>query len=127
MPVSARWYNDAKTAVYVEFSDPWTLTELSTALKQSRALMSSVDYSVDAIWDSSKTSGMPKNILSHFMVSNADTDIPDNQRAVVVIVHGMFLQSFAGMAKRLLPRITKNMHITSSLQDADKKLRSLRV
>jgi hypothetical protein len=126
MPVSATWHDEAHTIVRVEFSDPWNMTELSQAIQTSRQLMSSVGYTVDAIWDGTATKGAPSNLFSHFMMPNEDTEIPANQRFVIVVVHGTFLQTFVGMAKRLLPRITRKMHITHSLQDADRKIAALR-
>ena len=126
MPISATWYDDAKTIVRVEFNDPWTMVELSQAIQVSRQLMSSVPYTVDAIWDGTGTKGGPSNILSHFMMPNEDTKIPPNQGVVVVVVRGAFLQTFVSFAKRLLPQITRNMHITNSLQAADEKIALLR-
>jgi hypothetical protein len=126
MPVSTTWHDDTHTIVRVEFSDPWNMTELSRAIQVSRQLMGSVDYIVDAIWDGTGTSGAPSNLFSHFMLPNEDTEIPTNQRFVVVVVRGAFLQTFVGLAKRLLPRITKNMYITHSLQDANQKITTLR-
>jgi len=126
MPVSAIWHDEAHTIVRVEFRDPWNMTELSQAIQGSRQLMSSVSYIVDAIWDGTGTKGAPSNLFSHFMMPNEDTKIPDNQRYVVVVVRGAFLQTFVGMAKRLLPQITKKMHITHSLEDAEAKIAALR-
>jgi len=126
MPVSATWHDDAHTIVRVEFRDPWNMVELSEGIRVSRQLMDSVSYTVDAIWDSTRTKGIPANLFSHFMMPNEDTKIPANQGAVVVVVHGALLQTFAGMAKRLLPQITKNMHITNNLQAADAKIVLLR-
>jgi hypothetical protein len=54
------------------------------------------------------------------MTPNADTRIPANQGAVIAIVRGTFLQTFASFAKRLLPRIT------TSLEEAEQKLKALR-
>jgi len=126
MSVTASWNDEAHTIVRVEFVDPWNMTELSQAIQVSRQLMSSVSHTVDAIWDSTATNGAPSNLFSHFMMPNEDTKIPGNQRYVVVVVHGAFLKTFAGMAKRLLPQITKNMYITSSLQAAEQKIEALR-
>ena len=126
MPVSTTWHDQAHTIVRVEFRDPWSMAELSEAIRVSRQLMGSVSYTVDAIWDGTGIKGAPSNLFSHFMLPNEDTKIPTNQGAVVVVVHGAFLQTFAGLAKRLIPQITKNMHITHSLQAADEKITVLR-
>jgi hypothetical protein len=125
MPVMTHWHDQANSVIRVEFSDPWTLTELSSGIQSSRQLMSSVDHTVDAIWDGTKTKGAPSNMLSHFMFPNNDTIVPPNQGAVIVIVNGMFLRQFAIIAKRLMPQITRNMHITTSLPDAEKKIKSM--
>ncbi len=126
MPVSAAWNDEAHTIVRVEICDPWNMSELSQAIQVSRQLMGSVSYTVDAIWDGIGTKGAPSNLFSHFMMPNEDTKIPSNQRYVVVVVRGAFLQTFVGMGKRLLPQITKNMHITSSLDAAEQKIMTLR-
>ncbi len=126
MPVSASWFDDANTIVRIEFTDPWNMTELSQAIQASRQLMSSVNHTVDSIWDGTNTKGAPSKLWSHFMVANEDTEIPANQRYVIVVVHSAFLHTFAATAKRLLPRITRNMHITNSLQAAEQKLETLR-
>ncbi len=126
MPVKASWFDDAHTIVHIEFSDPWTLADLSAGIQTGRQLMSSVDHTVDAIWDGTNTKGAPSNVFSHFMVANEDTEIPANQRFVIVVVRSAFLHTFASTAKRLLPRITRNMHITNSLQAAEQKIEALR-
>ncbi|MBI1257987.1 MAG: hypothetical protein GC204_10985 [Chloroflexi bacterium] len=126
MPLSTTWYDEAKTIVRIEFQDPWNMTELSQAIQASRELMESVSYTVDAIWDGTGTKGGPSNILSHFMMPNEDTKIPTNQGVVVVVVRGAFLQTFVSLAKRLLPQITRQMHITNSLQAAGEKIALLR-
>lgn len=126
MPVITNWHDEANSVIRVEFSDPWTLTELSSGIQTSRQLMGGVTHTVDVIWDGTKTKGAPSNMLSHFMFPNQDTIIPENQGAVVVVVNGMFLRQFALIAKRLMTQITKNMHIATSLTDAEKKIESLR-
>lgn len=126
MPVVTEWYDSAQNAIRIAISDPWTINDLSDGIRASRNLMASVDYSVDAIWDASGTKGAPSNMLSHFMLPNQDSIIPNNQGSVVVVVNNMFLKQFVMIAKRLMPHTTKNMHIVNSLPDAEKKLENLR-
>jgi hypothetical protein len=126
MPVVTEWYDSAQNAIRIAISDPWTINDLSDGIRASRNLMSSVDYSVDAIWDASQTKGAPSNMLSHFMLPNEDSIVPKNQGTVVVVVNNMFLKQFVMIAKRLMPHTTKNMFVVGSLPDAEKKLDSLR-
>src|SRR4051812_5124639 len=78
VPVRASWYDDAHTIAIVRIQDPWTMAELSGAIRDSRALFASVDTTVDVIWDGSETNGAPSNLFSHFMIPNEDTEIPVN-------------------------------------------------
>jgi hypothetical protein len=110
----------------VKFVDPWTLADMRSAIRESRELLTSVDHTVDVIWDGTETGGAPSNLFSHFMFPNEDTDIPENQGAVIVVVQTSFLRSFAALGKRLLPRITRNMHITTNLPAAEAKIEALR-
>lgn len=126
MPVMTEWHDSAQNTIRLAISDPWTINDLSDGIRASRNLMGSVNYSVDAIWDASQTKGAPSNMLSHFMLPNQDSIIPNNQGAVVVVVNNMFLKQFVMIAKRLMPHTTKNMHIVSTLPDAEKKLETLR-
>lgn len=126
MPVSATWYDDACTIIIVRLHDPWTLADLSAAISESRRLSSSTNSMVDLIWDATETSGAPSNIVSHFMFTSEDTNIPANQGAVIVVVRTTFLKSFVALAKRLLPRITRNMHIVADLPAAEVKIAALR-
>lgn len=126
MPVMTEWHDSTQNTIRLAISDPWTINDLSDGIRASRKLMSSVDYSVDAIWDASETKGAPSNMLSHFMLPNEDSLIPKNQGTVVVVVNNMFLKQFVMIAKRLMPHTTKNMFIVASLFDAEKKLQSLR-
>lgn len=126
VPISASWYDDDQTIVIIRFEDPWELRDLSEAIQVSRQLIGSVEYTVDAIWDGTATNGAPSNIFSHFMVPNDDTTVPLNQGLVVVVVNTAFLKSFAALAKRLLPRITKHMHIVTNMQAAEAKIETVR-
>ncbi len=102
------------------------MADLRSGIQVSRALLASVEHTVDAIWDGTETNGAPSNLFSHFMIPNEDTEIPPNQGVVVVVVNTAFLKSFVAMAKRLLPRITRNMHITHDLPSAEAKIAVLR-
>jgi hypothetical protein len=125
MTVHARWHNEDHTIVRVQFSDPWTLPELSAALQEARQLLESVHYPVDAIWDGADAKTVPNNVLSHFMLSRQDSEPPANQRTLVVVARSTLLKTFVSSAKRLMPHATKNMYMTDSLDAAEQKIEML--
>lgn len=126
MPVSAAWHDAAKTIVRLDFGAPWTLAELGEAVRESRGMISSAARTVDVIWDATHAGGIPSNVITHFLLNLEIVQVPANQGAVIVVANSMFLQNFARLAKRSLPKITRNMHITDTLAAADALLDSLR-
>jgi hypothetical protein len=126
MPVNANWHNETHTIVRVQISDPWTLPELAAAIQESRQMQDSVSHQVDAIWDSSDAKTVPNNLLSHFMLSSQNTKVPRNQRAVVVVARSTLLKTFVHSAKRVMPQVTKNVHLTETIEAAEQKLSALR-
>jgi hypothetical protein len=125
MPVNAYWHNDSRTIVCVQISDPWTVSELSAAIQESRQLQESVRHQVDAIWDGTDTKTVPHNLLSHFMLTRQNSQPPPNQRALVVVARTTLLKTFISSAKRVMPHATKNMHVTESIEAAEQKLNAL--
>jgi hypothetical protein len=126
MPVSACWHDEACTILRLDIQSPWSLPELSAALTQCRSLMSSVEHPVDVIWDASQAHSLPQNMISHFILHSEDAQVPSNQAAVIVIVRTTLLRSFALLAKRALPNVTRNMHVTATLKEAEAIINSLR-
>ena len=126
MPISVAWHDDGKTIVRLVFDAPWTLAELGDAVRESRALITSVPRMVDVIWDATEAGGVPRNVITHFLLNLEIVQIPANQGAVIVVARSTFLQNFARLAKRSLPKITRNMHIVDTLANAEALIASLR-
>lgn len=126
MPVTIDWHDEAKTILRMPISDPWTLAEMNQASEESRKMMSTVSHPVVLIMDASETKGFPKNIFSHYATNTKEADLPRNQEAVIVVVRGPLLQAFVSTAKRILPQITKKMHMADTLDKAEFTIARLR-
>lgn len=126
MPVSVAWHDEARTIVRLNLISPWTLAELGDAVRASREMITSIPGTVDVIWDATEAGSLPSNVITHFLLNLEIVQVPANQGAVVVVAHSTFLQTFARLAKRSLPKITRNMHITDTLPNADALIGSLR-
>ena len=126
MPAATAWHDEARTIIHMQISDPWTLPDLTAATQESYRLMAQVTNSVDLIMDFSRTTGLPRNVFSHYATHTTEASLPANQGFVLVIVRGTLLQTFAGMAKRILPNVTRKMYVVDSLAAADTKIASLR-
>lgn len=126
MPITVRWYDDDQTIIHMPISDPWTITDLTLATQESYRMMAQVGHTVDLIMDASETTGIPRNILSHFATNTTEATLPTNQGFVLVVVRNTLLQTFVSMAKRILPHITRKMHMADSLPGAVGKIMRLR-
>jgi hypothetical protein len=126
MPVTIHWHDESKTILRMPITDPWTLAEMNAAAVQSRQMMATVDHKVVLIMDALETNGFPKNVFSHFATNTKESDLPINQEAVIVVVRGALLQAFVSTAKRILPHLTRRMHMADSLAAAEAKIAALR-
>jgi hypothetical protein len=126
MPITVSWHNEAHTILYLGIRDPWTLTDLGESIEASYTMMRSTDAEVDTIWDASETSGIPRNVLSYFMLRGANLKVPANQRAVVVVARSAFLKSFLSASRRALSSRTRMMYIVDDLEAAERCIESLR-
>jgi hypothetical protein len=127
MPITVSWHNDEHTVIRLTFHAPWALPDLSESIESCYALLRSTDAPVDAIWDASEISGIPHNLLSHFILRSPHIDIPPNQRAVLVVARSPFLKSFLSAARRALPARTRKMYIFDDLGAAERFIESLRL
>ena len=66
MSVQSKWYDEAQTIIRYTFEDQWTWDDYNAALNHCRALLDTVNYPVDLIYDFNHAPTPPRNLVTRF-------------------------------------------------------------
>lgn len=99
MPVLVDWDNPEKTIIRYQFVDPWTWPEYHTTYARGWALISTVNYTVDLIFDFSQGGGIPPSAIRHFQI--VAQRVHPNRGYVVVIANNPVIRSIINTLVRI--------------------------
>lgn len=105
-----------KTIVVQTYSGKVLVEDYYHAIDKSAELLSSVQHPVDLIMDASEAKTDMKGFLT--AVSYANKKVPENQRLVIVVGAGRFMQTMGKVAGKIAPRATENVYFVDTLEDA---------
>lgn len=124
MSIEVQWYDVAKTTLLVVYSRKFALEEFYTSVRDSYAIIESVDYTVDIIQDVTKLASLPPNILS---VTQYVEGRSHPRRGVTIIVGlNRFVKIMLNIGGALAPKAMANYHYVATMEEAQSLLHSLR-
>jgi len=116
MPFQVTWDDKEKTIVVQTYSGKVLVEDYYDAIDKSAELLSSVQHPVDLIMDTSEAKTDMKGFLT--AASYANKKVPENQRLVIVVAAGRFMQTMAKIAGTIAPKATENVYFVDTLEDA---------
>ncbi len=106
MTVHISWDNNTQTTIRMEFVGEWTWDEVHRALAKNVEMLDSVDHSVNAIVDLSKSMGAPTLVLTQLR-SIVQNRHPRSNMTVLVGANDM-LMTFWKIFLQAYGRITRS-------------------
>lgn len=121
MGIQVRWDNPQKDILLCIFEESWNWQDYQAAMEQGRALIDSVDYAVDVIFDFQRTHFAPSGALRH--LGNSFRSLADAHlnRLVIVGATGI-LHIIVEVLNNLYPRTAETMTQAVTLEQAYKLL-----
>jgi hypothetical protein len=116
MGIKVAWGNEEKTIVFHIYEGHWTISDFYESVSTSRELLLQVDNPVDLIMDMSNCSQPPSGIFPAYKY--ADSQVPENQRFVVIIAAGVIEQAFDKIVDNIAPRASKGRVRVSNMEEA---------
>ncbi len=116
MPIKVIWDNEEKTIVRHIFEGQWTWDEFEICTQESKALMESVDYTVQMILDVQKSPGMPQGFLSHMRTV---TQKPHpNAGALALVGASSFIRAFTNVFLNVTPSNKRSFMMCATVDEA---------
>lgn len=117
MPVTVSWADDEHTIVMNQYDGLCTLDEVHQAITAGYNLIHSVPHEVDSIIYYTKGSSVRSNDLLS-VTGRLERQRPPNLRQTVVVGSPRFLKVLFEVVKKTAPRVTENVTLVNTLDEA---------
>ena len=124
MAVTFDWYNDKKSIVRFKFSDPWMVQEMSECERQVRTELMTLNHVVDAIFDFTHGSVLPKNALSYFTSSIRKGESIENEGVTVIFGANMLVKMIGNSIQKVSK--TDTIYFVNNLEEAEATLATIK-
>ncbi len=121
MGIQVRWDNPQQDILLCVFEETWNWQDYHAAMQQGRALIDSVDHSVDVIFDFQRTHFAPSGALRHLGNSFRSLADANLNRLVIVSATGI-LHIIVEVLTNLYPRTAASMSQAVTMKEAYKLL-----
>ncbi|NWF68280.1 MAG: hypothetical protein HXY40_04280 [Chloroflexi bacterium] len=116
MPVTVQWDDDAHTIIYFRLTAPWSWDDYEHGDQQVRALLDSVNHTVDIILDFASMGMLPLNSFPY--IRRAAIDIHPNQGMVAILGINAFLRMLGNAMEAVYPQIATTRRPAASKEEA---------
>lgn len=110
MPITVRWYDEARTIVQWTFPDRWNWQDYDDAQMASNELLASVDHTVDVIGDLTAGSALPPAALSTYKRTLQRS--ADNTGVIVLVGGNVFVRAMVSALKAIVPKTAPGTDFT---------------
>ena len=116
MGIVVTWDNHQKTILRLELTTPWTWTEYDEATDQLEALLNSVDYRVDVIFDGQYSTSPPGDGYPHYR--RIAESLPLNTGLILVAGVTNEAKAAANYFMPMFPELGARLAFVDSVEEA---------
>jgi len=116
MPINVSWDNPEKTIIRQDINAYWTAEEYGESVLEMYDTMKTVTQTVDIIVDMTQIQNFPTRMLAS--APRFNDRLPPNRGLTIGINVPHHLVSIVRIALRLYPRLGRNLHFVTTMDDA---------
>ncbi len=118
MPVDVRWYDEQEDILCYIIEGAWTWAEMHVAFERVVTLGGARPYRVDVIVNFGESLHVPADTLVNLGRLADRHTVPAQQGLNVIVTQSKFARRLLGIALRIYPKVSRFVHIVSSLEQA---------
>jgi len=110
------WNNPEHTIILVTFDGVWESADIYRMINKGVSMLKSVNHPVDSIFDFTRSTFSPTNLLS--AAEKMENDLQENNRLAVIVKANVYIRSIIKVAKIFAPRALENIHFVNTVEQA---------
>jgi len=110
------WNNPEHTIILVTFDGVWESADIYRMINKGVSMLKSVNHPVDSIFDFTRSTFSPTNLLS--AAEKMENDLQENNRLAVIVKANVYIRSIIKVAKIFAPKALENIYFVNTLEQA---------